>query len=625
MSRNRISPRSLGYAVTGTMLAVSLSGCGLFQGANARVAGAHDAAAASGSRNEALFADAGQAQSLNQLLAEARAEVDAAAELEARSAALTKKERRAAKKARDAALVSAGTATSAPDTARGALESAEAQVFAAPLEAGPRIALAKAYLANGRFESAVAGFADAEQLGASSAQVGLQHALALMGLGKMSDAVQILERHQAEIPVADLGLAFALAGSTDRGIALLSDAIRGGQTSVKIRQNLAYSYALANRWRHARVMAAQDVPANEINQRIEEWSRTAHPDAWQARIAGLLNAPANVYDRGMPLELALSNFTGDTEFAGAEALEAPAFVADGLSASQDAPSDVQVAGAALPGLAPVTSLAPIAVEPVAASEPAREQVLASALAQSVETVPVLTAAPEMAALSAFEATASVEPLAAPQIAPRPASAVERAFIAQVESQPSVLAPTLPVAVANLQKTGLTWPVVQPSLPAPVAPALAKAVEETPAVQAPFAVPAHVAPLTQVAAQSQVPPSNAAPRTEQSMRAQGQRAQDQRAQGQRTVRLGSFLSEREAQLAVETYRTRYTSLQGRNLEITEALVRGKRYFRVSATGYNLQGSRALCSEVKQAGDECLAYSAAPAMPSTVARGRRFVRA
>lgn len=618
MSRNRISPRSLGYAVTGTMLAVSLSGCGLFQGANARVAGAHDAATASGSRNETLFVDAGQAQSLNQLLAEARAEVDAAAELETRSAALTKKERRAAKKARDAALVSAGSATSAPDTARGALESAEAQVFAAPLEAGPRIALAKAYLANGRFESAVAGFADAEQLGASSAQVGLQHALALMGLGKMSDAVQILERHQAEIPVADLGLAFALAGSTDRGIALLSDAIRGGQTSVKIRQNLAYSYALANRWRHARVMAAQDVPANEINQRIEEWSRTAHPDAWQARIAGLLNAPANVYDRGMPLELALSNFTGDTEFAGAEALEAPAFVTDGLSASQDAPSEVQVAGAALPGLAPVTSLAPIAVEPVAASEPAREQVLATALE-------VLTAAPEMAALSAFEAAASVEPLAAPQIAPRPASAVERAFIAQVESQPSVLAPTLPVAVANLQKTGLTRPAVQPSLPAPVAPALAKTVEETPAVQAPFAVPAHVAPPTQVAAQSQVPPSNAAPRMEQAQRAQGQRAQDQRAQGQRTVRLGSFLSEREAQLAVETYRARYTSLQGRNLEITEALVRGKRYFRVSATGYNLAGSRALCSEAKRAGDECLVYSAAPAMPSTVARGRRFVRA
>lgn len=625
MSRNRISPRSLGYAVTGTMLAVSLSGCGLFQGANARVAGAHDAAAVSGSRDEALFVDAGQAQSLNQLLAEARAKVDAAAELEARSAALTKKERRAAKKARDAALVSAGSETSAPDTARAALESAEAQVFAAPLEAGPRIALAKAYLANGRFESAVAGFADAEQLGASSAQVGLQHALALMGLGEMSDAVQILERHQAEIPVADLGLAFALAGSTDRGIALLSDAIRGGQTSVKIRQNLAYSYALANRWRHARVMAAQDVPANEINQRIEEWSRTAHPDAWQARIAGLLNAPANVYDRGMPLELALSNFTGDTEFVGAEALEAPAFVADELSASQDAPSEVQVAGAALPGLAPVTSSAPVAVEPVIASETGREQVLATAWAQMVETVPVFTAASEMAALSAFEAAASVGPLAAPQIAPRPASAVERAFIAQVESQPLARAPTLPVAVANLQKTGLTRPAVQPSLPAPVALAMAKAVEATPAVQASFAVPARVAPLTQVAAQSQVPPSNAAPRTEQAQRAQGQRAQDQRAQGQRTVRLGSFLSEREAQLAVETYRTRYTSLQGRNLEITEALVRGKRYFRVSATGYNLQGSRALCSEAKRAGDECLAYSAAPAMPSTVARGRRFVRA
>ncbi len=84
-----------------------------------------------------------------------------------------------------------------------------------------------------------------------------------MPAGRNRDAVAILDDWRDAIPVADLGLALALAGEPTRGSAILADALRNGENTPKLRQNLAYAYALDGRWREARIMMMQDVPADQ--------------------------------------------------------------------------------------------------------------------------------------------------------------------------------------------------------------------------------------------------------------------------------------------------------------------------------------------------------------------------
>ncbi len=110
------------------------------------------------------------------------------------------------------------------------------------------------------------------KLGDNSARTALSLALALTGEGKLQEASALLNDWEQEIATADVGLALALAGQPERGIHLMSNAIRAGDNTPKMRQNLAYSYALAGRWREARLMAEQDIPADKVSDRIEEWA-----------------------------------------------------------------------------------------------------------------------------------------------------------------------------------------------------------------------------------------------------------------------------------------------------------------------------------------------------------------
>src|SRR5690606_6431899 len=135
----------------------------------------------------------------------------------------------------------------------------------------------------------------------------LSLSLALTGQARFDEAAVLLNDHEQNIATADLGLAYALAGQPGRGIHLMSNAIRGGENTAKMRQNLAFSYALAGRWREARLMAQQDVPPDQVSDRIEQWAMLAHPQAWQLRVASLLKVPANVADEGQPVHLALSS------------------------------------------------------------------------------------------------------------------------------------------------------------------------------------------------------------------------------------------------------------------------------------------------------------------------------
>ncbi|NYH96369.1 SPOR domain-containing protein [Novosphingobium marinum] len=229
----------------------------------------------------------------------------------------------------------------------------EAAVAKTPADAAARSALAQVYLQAGRFDSAATTFQDAIDLGAADPRNALGMALADIGAGRNRQAIVILDQWRDSIPASDLGLALALAGQTDRGVAVLAEALRGGDNSPKLRQNLAYAYALDGRWREARLMAAQDVPADQLDARISEWARSGRPEDYNVRVAGLLGAPVRS-DPGQPVALALNVAPAAPRMAEAAP---PAFTAPGgelPAVGDDAPEYVFPDFAAVP---PVPELA----------------------------------------------------------------------------------------------------------------------------------------------------------------------------------------------------------------------------------------------------------------------------
>jgi Flp pilus assembly protein TadD len=390
-----------------------------------------------------------------------------------------------------------------------AVAHAEAAVLAEPRNAAYRSTLATAYLEAGRFASAETTFQDAMQLGDETPRNALSLALAQAAQGKYHEAAALLNAWEGRIATADLGLALALAGQPERGIHVMSNAIRGGQNTAKMRQNLAYSYALAGRWREARLMAAQDVPAGELDNRIEHWAQMASPEAWQHRVAGLLGVPAGVGDAGQPIQLALATNPGIEQFA-AEATAA---------AAAEAPE-----------------LAPLAAAPAPAPAPELPALAAE---------PVRVAAPESPALSNFQAAFS--------------------------------APT-PAPVAQDASRFVQAPVVQADTRA--------------------APPAATRAAVPVAAQQ--------------------------ADGTHLVQLGSFSSEQGARRAWGIYLRQYPELAGHDMVISEAIVRGKRYWRVSAAGFGRSSSSAMCGRVKASGSGCFAYAEGRPLPGAVDNGVRLAR-
>jgi len=201
-----------------------------------------------------------------------------------------------------------------------AIQLSEQLVAANPQEAGYRAILGQAYLRAGRFESAAQALDEAMQLGDNSARTALGLALANSGLGLNDEAVAILDDWRDAIPAADLGLAYAMAGQSERGVAILVDALRGGENTPKLRQNLAYAYALNGRWREARIMASQDVPADKLDERISSWASRAKPEDSRLRVAGLIGAPLRS-DAGMPIQLALNTSPAQQQLAAETSVE----------------------------------------------------------------------------------------------------------------------------------------------------------------------------------------------------------------------------------------------------------------------------------------------------------------
>jgi Flp pilus assembly protein TadD len=377
---------------------------------------------------------------------------------------------------------------------------AEAAVLAEPRNPAYRAVLGSAYLDAGRFASAATSFDDAVQLGDTSPRTALSLALALTGAGKTVEAAALLNEREDEIATADVGLALALAGQPGRGVHLMSNAIRAGENTPKMRQNLAYAYALAGSWREARLMAAQDVPADQVSDRIAEWAATAAPEASQLRLAKLLDVPAGARDAGQPIQLALANTPGVEQLA-AEASSRQAADAPSLAVAQ-------ASAAELPPVAPIEPSVPLARS--AAPAPARPADFQSAFA----TPPTSVAAP----------------------------------------------------VATVQETR----AVQPA------------------------------------------PQRAAPMVAQ------------RADGTHLVQLGSFASEQGARRAWGIYANRYPELSGHQMVISEAVVKGKRYWRVSAAGFGRSTASSMCGRVRANGQGCFAYAEGRPLPGAVDTGVRMAR-
>lgn len=285
---------------------------------------------------------------------------------------------------------------------------AEQAVVKAPQDAALRAALGQVYLKAGRFASATTAFHDAIALGDTTARTALGMALANAAQGNSREAVAIIENARDGLPASDVGLGLALAGETGRGVAILSDALRGGDNSPKIRQNLAYAYALNGQWREARIMMAQDVPAEQLDARLTQWAVSGRPELYQQRVAGLLGAPLRA-DPGLPQYLALN------------------------AAPTQAEAPVQTAAVApVPAPAPVAELPPVEQTSTFAAVPAPVAEPAPFLSASTQAEVPVAPAPQTNSLAAFDDFArpvsstliapQAHPVAARSAAARPISA-----------------------------------------------------------------------------------------------------------------------------------------------------------------------------------------------------------
>lgn len=275
-----------------------------------------------------------------------------------------------------AASLVAGAATAGEDSSTRKAEAAlsggkvdrairlgEQAVEASPHSAPARLVLAQAYLKAGRFDAAATTFNDAMDLGDNSARTALSLALANTAAGRTREAVAILDDWRSAIPASDLGLAYALAGEPGRGVAILVDRLRSGENTPKLRQNLAYAYALDGRWREARLMMAEDVPAGQIDERISQWAQLSRPEDHQRRVASLLSVPV-VADSGQPARLALSYPPAAEQLAVETATAQPEAVAAAPSPEAELPF-----GGAAATAAPSSSFASAFAGPEMVSNP----------------------------------------------------------------------------------------------------------------------------------------------------------------------------------------------------------------------------------------------------------------
>lgn len=237
-----------------------------------------------------------------------------------------------------------------------ATDFAEKAVAQKPSDASIRTLLGNAYFAGGRFLSAEGAYRDSLTLNANQPQIILKLALVQIAQGKNVQAVALLRDARPALEASDYGLAMALAGHTGEAIAVLDPAARQRDADATVRQNLALAHALAGDWEQARVIAAQDVAASQLDARIQQWMLLAKPKAASDQVAALIGVTPAAIDAGQPLQIALNKADQPRPFT---APSAPVQVAQAAPVTGPAkPAFVAAAQPIAPAPAPMVAVAP---------------------------------------------------------------------------------------------------------------------------------------------------------------------------------------------------------------------------------------------------------------------------
>lgn len=234
-----------------------------------------------------------------------------------------------------------------------AIHYAEKAVAGSPRDAGFRTLLGNAYFAAGRFASADMAYADSLAIMPAQPQTILKRSLVMIAQGRGDAAVSLLDTAQGYVSESDRGLALALAGRHQSAITVLDSAARSASGDARTRQNLALAYALSGDWNNARAIAAQDVPADQLDARLDQWRVMATPTHQSQQVAALTGVTPAQFDPGQPTRLALN---------------------------PQADNGTQMAAATLPPVAP--QVGPVISTPLRVEEPAAPSVEPFAVADA---------------------------------------------------------------------------------------------------------------------------------------------------------------------------------------------------------------------------------------------------
>jgi Flp pilus assembly protein TadD len=287
-----------------------------------------------------------------------------------------------------------------------AIQLAERAVEQTPEDVTLRTVLANAYFGAGRFASAESAYRDVLTLNSNQPDLVLRLALVQIAQGKNAEALSLLGAAQQMLDRADLGLALALAGQPLDAISVLEPAARMHGADSRLRQNLAFAHALAGDWTTARVVAAQDLAPDVLDQRIQQWMSLAKPARASDQVAALTGVAPAPADPGQPVQLALN--PPQTRTAAAAPVAVP----------QPPQSDAPQSGAPLAS-APAAAVA--LAEPVAQYVP--PQAWAAPLAEQPQAPVQAETAPQLVeALIAAPVAPAVEPLPTRFEQPQPVAA-----------------------------------------------------------------------------------------------------------------------------------------------------------------------------------------------------------
>ena len=280
-----------------------------------------------------------------------------------------------------------------------AVDLAERAVANSPADAGLRGLLGNAYFSGGRFASAEAAYKDSLTLAPNQPQLVLKLALVGIAQGKSGEAIAQLDAARGQLDPSDYGLALALAGQPDQAVAILDHAARSVGADSRVRQNLALALALQGDWTGAKTVASQDVPADQLDARVQQWMVFTKPARASDQVAALTGITPAAVDPGQPTRLALTPQPQDTRVAVAEVA---------------------------PALPPVAEPAPPLVTEVAA-EPAPQP----AAELAAYTAPIVDPAPPAPIIEAPKpqpkrVAKAKPPVAKPGLSPRAASLVHKA-------------------------------------------------------------------------------------------------------------------------------------------------------------------------------------------------------